>query len=306
MRLTPSLKNTKSPNSAIPRRPINRSLKRSAALLGIILAGHLLSSCEATYPARTLTSRLTQLIKEEEKLNVTCHITGKTLWVYVPLEDLIDEKELTWNAQGFEKISKVIAAVHRVLLSSDAQLNFIGIVGTDIKKYGVELTAIEYVPDFKEAVLERFSRGEFFSRSVRNVSVNSQAIDDLTGESKTYYDITFPRFLGLQIIHRVKNLFAKDEALAAVFDLKSTASSDKFGIVRVDLEFIQKTYELTPEQEAIDPLEYTAMIAAQVTRNYDFKDIQAVELYDTFSERSRKLTLQDLKKMKIDLPRIDE
>lgn len=233
-------------------------------------------------------------------------MSGTTLWVYVPLTDLVDEEKLAWNTNGVEKMNKALSDVHRVILSSDAKIDFVAVVGTDIKKFGAELIAIEYVPDIKEAMLEKFSRGEFFARSVRDVAVNPAAVGDLTGASQDFYNISFNRFLALQIIHRTKTLFYKDKALAMIFDLKSTALDEKFGIIKIDLEFIKKRYDLKPEEDKIKPLDYVSMIAAQIVRNYAYKDFQTLEITDTFANETVKLTPESLKQIKIALPEISE
>lgn len=270
------------------------------------MLGGVLSSCEPTYPARTLTAQLEKMARDEEKLSITAHATGKTLWVYVPLEGLVSETDLSWNAKEIEKLGKVLSIVHRVILSTDAELDFMVIVASDVKKFGVQLITYEYVPDVKQAILEKFSRGEFFRRSIKDVVVNPAAIGDLTGESISYFDLSFDRFLGLQVVHRAKNLFARDKTLSKIYDLKSTSQSERFGTIKIEMEFLKKTYDLTLEEENIKPLDYIKMIAAQVAANYDFKNFQAFELKDTFSGETATLDIAALKKVKIDLPELLE
>ncbi len=65
---------------------------------------------------------------------------------------------------------------------------------------------------------------------------------------------------------------------------------------------MRKRYDLSPEEETIKPLDYVKQIAAEVIQNYNYKDIQGVELTDTFSEETIKLSLDELKKIKVELP----
>jgi hypothetical protein len=300
-------KNSISQNTPAPygRRPNIRFRKLPSLFLWFALIG-ILSSCEATYPAKTLARQLVKLALDEEKINVTCHITGKTLWVYLPVDSLVNETDLGWNTDGLEKMSRITSIVHRVILSTDAKLDFTAVVASDVKKYGVQLTTFEYIPDVRQAILEKFSRGEFFMRSVKDINVNPAAINDLSGESLNYYDMTLDHFVGLQVIHRAKGLFAKDAVLSKLFDLKSTALAEKFGVIKIDFEFLKKTYLLSPEEEKINPLDYAAMICAEAIKNYDTKSFQAFELKDTFSGESRKLDKRALKKIEIDLPPYSE
>lgn len=270
------------------------------------MLGGVLSSCEPTYPARTLTAQLEKMARDEEKLSITAHATGKTLWIYAPLENLVNEKDLSWESKDIEKLGKVLSIVHRIILSTDAELDFVVVVASDIKKFGVQLITYEYVPDVKQAILEKFSRGEFFRRSIKDVVINPAAIGDTTGESIDYGDISFDRFLGLQVVHRAKNLFARDKVLSKIYDLKSTTQSERFGTIKIEMEFIKKKYDLTPEEENINPLDYVKMIAAQVAANYDYKNFQAFELKDTFSGETATMDVAALKKVKIKLPELLE
>lgn len=271
----------------------------------LLFIGLVLSSCAPSYPARTMTIALPKLIQDEYQIKTSCHIVGRTLWVYVPLENLVDEEKMSWSSDGLETMGKAIGVAHRVILSTDAKFNFLCVVAVDVKKFGVELNALEYVPDVKEAVLEKFSRGDFFSRSVRDIAYRASAIGDLTGEKFRYYDISFDEFLMRQIIHRAKSLFVKDKKLEELFDLKTTAWDQKFGILKMDFEFIRKKYGLKPEDENLDPLVYVQMLCADSVKNYDYKTFQEIQLTDTFTDKTLKLTPEDLKKTKINLPKID-
>lgn len=265
----------------------------------------LLSACEATYPAATLTTTLTKLIKAEVNADVISQIVGKTLWIYFPSEKLIDEEDMAWSEGGLEDVGKALSVAHRVLLSTDAPVDFICIVAADVKNFGLQLQTIEYIPDVKEAILERFSRGEFFMRSVRDVSLDPKTVNDRAAESKKFYDITFDQFLSLQIIHRVKSLFLKDKQLEKIYEVKSSSWSQKFGVLKIDIEFMKKRYDLTPEEEAIRPLDLVTMIAAKVINAYHYHGkMQAIELTDTFTKETKKLTSEELKKVKINLPEL--
>ena len=172
----PSLKNAVKQNSTRHPLPLSRSsLNRNSSCPSLRRTFEVSCGCEPTYPAKTLIPQLTKFVKDEQKTDITCHVSGKTLWVYIPLNNLVNEKTMGWNLPGVEKMHAVLDVVHRVVLSTDAKIDFLAIIGADIKKYGVELLIIEYIPDIQQAVLEKFSRGEFFMRSVRDVRYRPDA-----------------------------------------------------------------------------------------------------------------------------------
>jgi hypothetical protein len=269
--------------------------------------GLTLSSCGVSYPAATLTTTLPRLVKDEMKLDVSAEMVGKTLWVYYPCKNLVNPTTMTWNTDGLENISKVMSIAHRVVLSTDAKIDFLATIGADNQHFGLEFISIEYVPDLKQAMYERFSRGEYLMRSVRDISYNPDALKDPTGSGRRFHDITFDEFIGLQILHRTKSYFAKDKKLSAVFDIKTSAWSEKFGILKIDIEFFKKRYNLTPKENSINPINILTMVAAQVIGIYEYFDkIQAVELSDTFSGEKVRLSSAELKKVKIELPELDD
>ncbi|MFA5039666.1 MAG: hypothetical protein WC732_08340 [Candidatus Omnitrophota bacterium] len=250
--------------------------------------------------------QLTKVVKDELKADVHVRVVGKTLWIFVPMDNLIDEQTAAWQKSGLETLNKIMNVAHRVILSTDAPVEFLAVAAADVKKFGVELLALEYIQDLREAVLEKFSRGEYFMRSIRDVRFNPLLIGDILGENRAYHDITFEEFISMQIIHRAKNIFAKDKTLSPLFELKTTSWTEKFGILKIEFEFVRKKYDLSPEEEKINPLETVTMITAQTIRNYDFKDIQAVELTDTFSKETVKLSLEELGKVQVKLPEYTE
>jgi len=262
-----------------------------------------LSACEATYPAASLTQDIPKRVDEEHGIEATATIVGKTLWVYVPMEDLIEEETMTWHLPALERFSKVISVVHRMALSTDAHLDFLVFVAADIKHMGLEFIAMERLSDLKEAMLERFSRGEYFMRSIRDVGINPEGQGDRTGATRRFYDVSFDEFICLQIIHRIKSRFGRDELLSERYEVRSTTWSQKFGILKIDVEFVKKRYDPLPAGTDRPPLEWMKMIAARVVKTYDYYDkFQAIELHDSFAGERVTLTPEDLRETKIDLP----
>jgi len=242
-------------------------------------------------------------MEEEGIRGVSADVVGKTLWVYVPMEDLIDEKNMTWQLPALERFSKVMAVVHRVALSTDARLDFFVCIAVDVKYMGLEFIAMEYLPDLKEGILERFSRGEYFMRSVRDIGINPEAQEDKTGASRHFHDVTFDEFICLQIIHRTKSLFAREEDLSQRYEIRSTTWTEKFGVLKISVEFVKKRYDEGSGKDERPPIEYLKMISAQVIQAYRYYDkFQALELTDTFSADRVRLSPDEIKKIKVKLP----
>ena len=75
------------------------SLRNSASLvlflniLFVLLICGCTSSTSPSYLKETLTQKIQDICKEEYQLNVTATIVGSTLWVYFPVEDLLEKTD---------------------------------------------------------------------------------------------------------------------------------------------------------------------------------------------------------------------
>jgi hypothetical protein len=171
------------------------------ALIFLSLA---LSSCQPTYPKEKVTDSVIKLCEKEYNLkDVRAKIIGKTLWVYIPLERLVDEN-LQLDKEMAETIEDVALNIHRVALSTDRKIDFYVLVASDIKHIGADFTMIGYVPDIKKVILMDISRGDYLQRILRDFQANPRALNDKEGRHVYISDISLPMFLAEQISRRLK------------------------------------------------------------------------------------------------------
>jgi hypothetical protein len=152
---------------------------------------------------------LIELTKKEYGHDIKVKIINKTIGVYFPVNNLLDNQtgdqntEPLFNKEIAKKIDRVIFLTHRVALSSDKKLDFYVITTTDIKS-GDELSIIGYFPDVLKVRLLNISKGEFSQRLINGLNKNPQAIDDWEGKNFKIEEIFLPNFLVGQIAQRIK------------------------------------------------------------------------------------------------------
>ena len=102
-------------------------MRSARSISGLILAlwvSLMLSGCGETYPKEKVRESIIRICKDEYNIDVKTEIAGKTIVIYLPLEDLMDFT-FSINQDASEKINDVILSVTRVTLSTDESYQFL-------------------------------------------------------------------------------------------------------------------------------------------------------------------------------------
>ncbi|MFH1190150.1 MAG: hypothetical protein V1682_05600 [Candidatus Omnitrophota bacterium] len=222
-----------------------------ALAMAVFLAG-----CAPTYPKETLKESIIRLCKNEYKVDVKVRTYGRTVAIYMPLEDLMDFS-FALTPSATEKLNDVIMSVTRVVLSTDADYDFYCIIAHDVRVPEIQVIIIKYVEDVKRVFLGDISRGEFGKRMIIDMRLNPQSqkersikdvfqrmgldpkwqdqvmneffrsepasMGDIGYWNGRFYikDIMLSEFLAEQIANRVKMEFRENKGLADSFMLKA-------------------------------------------------------------------------------------
>lgn len=216
----------------------------------------LLSGCSPTYPKGKTEESIVKLCKHEYNLDVKVEIIGKTIAIYLPLPDLLDQTFNMTKSAG-EKINDVMLCASRVTLSTDEKFNFYCVIIHDIRIPEIQMIAIRYVNDIKRGFLGDISRDESFRRMVIDFRLSPQSQKEraikevfekmsldkkwreevmndffrsgpsVLGEigywNDRFYikDITMEEFLADQVANRIKIEFREDKPAADEYSVKS-------------------------------------------------------------------------------------
>lgn len=133
-----------------------------------------LSGCGPTYPKEKITESVIELCKEEYNIDVKVNVIGKTLAIYIPLPSLFDIT-LSINDEAQEMIQNVVLSASRVVLSTDAGIEFYCVIAQDVRLPEIQIIVIKYVDDVKRAFFSDISRDEYFKRSIFDMNINPQS-----------------------------------------------------------------------------------------------------------------------------------
>jgi hypothetical protein len=220
------------------------------------------AGCGPTYPKEKLAGSIVELCEKEYGVKVKSRIVGKTLAIFIPLPSLLDIT-LRINKRASDMIQDVILSASRVVLSTDAEIEFYCVIAQDIRFPELQIIVVKYVDDVKRAFFSDISRGEYFKRTLFDINLNPQSkkeksiktifkkynldpeleekvldeffrsqpivLKDFGYWQNHFYikDVTLPEFLAEQLSYRIRMRFREDEDLSNKFLIKEINSSYK-------------------------------------------------------------------------------
>lgn len=280
---------------------LKRYLKNSAKAALLFSLALLALGCSAriepSYKEKDIPEVVKRICKDEYNLDVVTIRTGNTLWIYAPLNKILDKdfgaaKDKFFDEEVADKLRNILTTIGRVIISSDKAPEFFALLASDIN-LGLDYTIIGNVLDTKKSYAGFLPWTEANKRFVINIQANPEAIGDKTGVHLKAYDIKLPDFLAKQIAQRIE------------LNFRQKKNADNFEVTSVVSEFLNKSFtfdlnikKIGPEAEKIELIDEALKIAAFVIDSYEFKDFEALTLRDLNSNKSitfGKLTLEKFK-----------
>ncbi len=314
-------------------------------LVTMITAGAL-SGCGPTYPKEKLKESIIRLCKNEYKVDVKVRTVGKTVAIYMPLEDLMDFT-FALTPTATEKLNDVIMSVTRVVLSTDAAYDFYCVIAHDTRIPEIQVIIIKYVNDVKRVFLGDISRGEFGKRMIVDMRLNPQSqkersikevfqrmsldtkwqdqvmndffrseptgLGDIGYWNGRFYikDITLPEFMIEQIVGRIKMEFREDKELSEAFSIRTVKGDYYRGPDKpyFKIEFFAEPRTpgaLPPERRYDGAISAIIKVAGEVMHGYAFGDFDHIELINQADGRDIKISKDAIEKYRAKRVKFEE
>ncbi len=237
----------------------HRRLVRNLFLIGLFVS-FVCSGCAPSYPKDKLAETLINVCKKEYDVEIQAKLVGKTIVVFIPLDELFDLK-LDILPDAVEKIEDVILTTSRALFSTDAEVDFYMIIAADVKTTAAEVFLVRYMDDVYKFMYGWINREDYSRRILWQVNFDPKLL------KSSFFDfdveeITLPGFLAQQIAQRSNKIFAA----SVVHKIKINSEFDPrtqrffFSVVSADNTRFQKIY-----------LPIIANIADNVLADYKFE-----------------------------------
>ncbi len=258
-------------------------MRNSLILIILIFLSGCLSSTSPTYIRENIEESIENICKKEYKLDVNAKLAGETLWVYLPVEDLVIE------ADKPEKFTdKFDAFIQRIPDERSLKLAYLVKPIPDkevLQKLKYNKEALKKSTDVLKALrrvilsLDRSKTSEprfyyLLIADIKNGEMITQINYYLDLKKVSYEYISWDEYQHRTVIKRGKAKIGDTEGIA--IDYYNTTMKDFVAdqiVNRLELKF-QK-----PEVEkSVDIDKEVRKVIAHVLQIYDFKDFDSAEL----------------------------
>lgn len=247
-------------------------------LLGVAISVSLAGcSNRPTYPKERLAESLQQVLAGEQ-LKTVVRFRDYTLAVQLEYPNALAQHdgEIVIGPAFSEAARKVLSAVHRVLLSTDAEAHFYVLLLSDPQTPGAYLTMVRYIDDVRRAEVSMLNTEEILERTVFDLNLVDS--NNLTIEQYVPRGIQMEEFLSWQLARRLQH------QLMGTLQLSGRAEVGRCGGEFRDGEFAF-TLNVTPMgQGALDEATITQIFQistseiAKVLSSYQFKSFDTIRL----------------------------
>ena len=182
-----------------------------ACALTLLVGGATSCSDRPTYPKARLVESLQALLIEDQ-LDASVRFIDHTLAVQVAFPGALIKRETEeiGVGEGFEEVvRRVLTQLHRVLLSSDAPIDFYVLLLSDPNVPGAYLTMVRYVDDVKRANANMLNSLEIFERTIFELNVVGNE-RSLTLEQYVPRAIRMEEFLSWQLARRIQSRLSEE------------------------------------------------------------------------------------------------
>ena len=301
----------------------------------LLMAGMIISAqgCAPSFPREVLPEAVKEVCKNEYDMDVEVTLVGNTVGIYYPMEGLLDVG-MGLSEEAWDTISNLLLIASRVVLSTDANIQFYCVITQDARLPELQVVIIKYVEDVKKGMYRNISRSEAFKRTLFSVNLTPQAkkersiekvfeklgVEDNTRQSVldeffrspptklsdigywrgTFYlkNVTMEEFIAAQIASRMKLDFRSDKDLAEKFSYKvaesSFASESGLRAFLVSFKIADQGASENEKELRTQKIKEIVRITNEVVDGYKFKEFDLLILDDQLENVQLRIDAQDV------------
>ena len=232
-----------------------------------------------TYPKAHLAASVQQIF-DQEHISASVRLIDHTLAVQAAFPDTLlqADNQITVGPAFNEAARQILTVVHRVLLSTDAEIRFYVILLSDPKTPGAYLTMVRYVEDLRRANANVIADAEFGSRTLFEVTYVEPQKAPLTLEQYVPREIHLDEFLSWQLAKRIQRALAEELESSGVATVGRCAGEFQNGEFAFTLNVTPTAGTTLDEAELLKVFHTSTNIIAKVLASYRFTSFNAIRL----------------------------
>ena len=255
-----------------------RASARLAAplLLAVSLA---VIGCTPSYRADQMAAAIKEIAETEHHFQVSVRTIGHTIAVHLNHKGVLlqEGNQVSLDPAANEILGNMIETIHRVVLSSDAKIDFYLILVSDPSVPGAYLTIVRSLEDVRRANANVLPPTEFILCTIfelKFVGVTMSTIDQLV-----LNDIKIEQFLSWQLAKRIQARLVEELELHGVpVDVGQCVGEYKDKEFTFTLNVTAKP-EAEFDDETVQQIFTDATtVIAQVLSGYQFRDFNQIRL----------------------------
>jgi len=257
---------------------------RSLRFLALAL---FVTSCSSgpTYHKEQLAQSLQALLVDEQ-LEATVRFLDHTLAVQVASPGALTQREgqLGIGPAFDETTRKVITAIQRVLLSTDAEVRFYVLLLSDPKTPGAYFTMVRYLDDVRRANALMLNTPEIFARTV--FELNFLGSQPVTIEQYVPRDIQMEEFLSWQLARRIQVSLTNELQGSGIATVGRCGGQFQQGEFAFTLDVAPPQGGVLEESTIQKAFLTSTSVIAKVLSSYQFEHFDTVRLTHAGTGRS--------------------
>jgi hypothetical protein len=267
----------------MPRTPRSLLLVPLAGALALWAAG-----CYSgpSYPKAQLKESLQQVM-EEDGLQPTVRYIDRTIAVHVPYVGALTQasNQIGLGPNFDEASRKILTALHRVLLSTDAPIDFYVVLLSDPEIPGAYLTMVRYIDDIKRANANMLDVPEMFARTIFELNYVG---NDLPVSIEQYVprDIRLEEFLSWQLARRIQAALSEDLRTTGMAAVGRCGGRFQDGEFAFTLDVVPTSGAALDDAMLEQVFNVSTNVVAKVLESYEFESFDQVRLIHPLTGRN--------------------
>jgi hypothetical protein len=238
-----------------------------------------------TYPKAAVAESLHELLAEDH-LDASVRFVDHTLGVALSYPGALTQTDtsITLGPEFQEATRLVLTAIHRVALSTDADIRFYVLLLSDPKAPGAYLTMVRYIDDIKRANANMIDSPEMFARTIFELSYAGST--PMSIDQYVPRDIQLAEFLSWQLARRIQYALADELKPTGVLSVGRCGGRFQDGEFAFTLDVAPAAGGDLDEAALDQVFTVSTGVVAKVLAGYHFNQFDAVRLIHPITGRS--------------------
>ena len=253
----------------------------------LVCALALASGCDnrPTYPKAHMAESLQQIL-QSDSLKTHVRFVDHTLAVQLEYPEALTQHDgqIGIGPSFDEATRRVLTAMHRVLLSTDAEVRFYVLLISDPNVPGAYLTLVRYLDDIKRANANMIDTFEMFARTIIELDFVGPA--HLTLEQYVPRDIQLEEFLSWQLARRIQYTLSDELQAGGVASVGRCGGKFQDGEFAFTLNVEPLSDEELDEATIHKVFQTSTSVVAKVLSSYHFNRFDRIRLIHPLTGRN--------------------